>query len=100
MTTAVRRYKSYLNSPDRCQRAEAIPTPPRRFKLPEAGGLQWVEEQQPEDIELDEDGRPVTPPPPLVIDLDDDSQLNSDVAAAINRCDIRACAAGEAVTLG
>jgi hypothetical protein len=86
MAAAARRYKSYLNSPDRLARIEVVPTPARRFKLPEGvGGLQWAEEQQPDEIELDEDGRPVTPPPPLVIDLDDDSQLNSDVAAAINR---------------
>ena len=33
--------------------------------------------------EVDEDGRPLTPPPPLMIDCHDYSQVNSDVAAAM-----------------
>ena len=89
MASAARQYVSYLNSPFRLQRAEAIPHPPRKWHLPQGGGLQWAieqdEQQQELEVELDENGRPVTPPPPLVVDLDD-TQRNRDVAAAMNRC--------------
>jgi hypothetical protein len=89
MAEAARHYASYLNSPHRLHRSEVIPHPPRKWKLPPGAGLQWADEQdeQQQDVEMefDENGRPVTPPPPLVVDLDD-TQRNRDVAAAMNRC--------------
>jgi hypothetical protein len=85
MASSVRRYASYLNSPFRLARCEVIPQQPNKWTLPEEGALQWADEQQhQEEVELDEDGRPLTPPPPLFLSLDD-SHRNRDVAAAMNR---------------
>ena len=85
MASSVRRYASYLNSPFRLARCEIIPQQPNKWTLPEEGALQWADEQQhQEEVELDEDGRPLTPPPPLFLSLDD-SYRNRDVAAAMNR---------------
>ena len=93
MASSVRRYASYLNSPFRLARCEIIPQQPNKWTLPEEGALQWADEQQhQEEVELDEDGRPLTPPPPLFLSLDD-SYRNRDVAAAMNRYFSRSCQA-------
>ena len=85
MASSARRYASYLNSPFRLGRWDVIPQQPNKWTLPEGGALQWVDEQQhQEEVELGEDGRPVTPPPPLFLSLDD-CYRNRDVAAAMNR---------------
>ena len=86
MAESVRRYVSYLNSPHRLQRSSYISKPALRWTLPEGLGVQWADDEQQQDaVELDGDGRPVTPPPPLEVGLDD-TQRNRDVAAAMNRC--------------
>jgi hypothetical protein len=74
-------------------RCEIIPQQPNKWTLPEEGALQWADEQQhQEEVELDEDGRPLTPPPPLFLSLYD-SYRNRDVAAAMNRYFSRSCQA-------
>ncbi len=53
-----------------------------RLPLPSDSSEADASVQAPAD-EVDENGRPLTPPPPLMIDCQDRSQINSDVAAAM-----------------